>query len=417
MVLALTALPPGALAQVPGAPPPQADRPRVFLDCSFFCDFDHFRREIGFVDWVRDRSDADVHALGTAQSTGGGGREYIYEMIGLRGLAGRRDTLHYVSRATDTESETRAGITRMLGMGLVRFAAGFGVASRITVSYKAPEGADSAKPAVVRDPWNFWVFRVRMGGGFEGEQRQSDVSVDGGLSANRVTERLKISMNGNGRYSRNKYELDSVTTYINTRRNYSQQLLVVSSLGPRWSAGFRQRVSSSTFNNQDLVFEAGPALEFDVYPYRESSRRQFTLSYLPGIAYYNYEEITLFGKARETLPLHRFIAALSARQPWGSVDVSLNALQYLHDLSKHSIRLFAGFNLRIVRGLNFNAFGSVARIKDQLNWPGAGLTPEEILLEQRQLGTNYSFWANFNLSYSFGSIFNNVVNPRMNEID
>lgn len=415
-VCALVAPPLRTEAQAPGPPPLPADRPRVFLDCSFHCDFDHFRREIGFVDWVRDRADADVHVLGTSQETGGGGREFIFEMIGLKGSVGRRDTLHFVSKSTDTETEQRTGLTKTLSLGLVRFSIGFDVAERITVSYAARSGVDAA-PKVQRDPWNYWVFRVRFGGFMQGERHQSFRSFNGGVTANRVTEKMKVNVNTNGNYNRSSFDVDSLTTVVSTRKSYSQQLLLVRSLGGQWSVGFRQRVSKSTFDNHDLVFEAGPALEYDLYPYSESSRRQFTFAYMPGVTHFNYQEITLFGKTRETLAVHRFVAALSAKQPWGSVEMSLNANQYLHDLAKHRIAVEGGFEVRLFKGLTFNAYGFVARIKDQLNLPAVGLTPEEILLQQRQLGTDYRYFANFGLAYSFGSIFNNVVNPRMDEIE
>ncbi|MBA2671194.1 MAG: hypothetical protein H0U67_12545, partial [Gemmatimonadetes bacterium] len=48
------------------------DALRIFLDCNGpGCDFDFFRTEITFVDYVRDRADADVHVLVTTQGTGG----------------------------------------------------------------------------------------------------------------------------------------------------------------------------------------------------------------------------------------------------------------------------------------------------------------------------------------------------------
>jgi len=59
----------------------------------------------------------------------------------------------------------------------------------------------------------------------------------------------------------------------------------------------------------------------------------------------------------------------------------------------------------------------VARIKDQLYLPKEDLSPEDILLERRQLGTDYSFELSAGFNFSFGSILNNVVNPRMNQID
>jgi len=42
-----------------------------------------------------------------------------------------------------------------------------------------------------------------------------------------------------------------------------------------------------------------------------------------------------------------------------------------------------------------------------------GATPEEIIARQQALATHYSYFTGFGLSYTFGSIYNNVVNPRM----
>ncbi|HKC38310.1 MAG TPA: hypothetical protein VKC15_02075, partial [Gemmatimonadales bacterium] len=54
---------------------------RVFLDCpNSFCDFDYYRTEITFVNWVRDRQFAQVHILVTSQATGGG-QEYTLGFI------------------------------------------------------------------------------------------------------------------------------------------------------------------------------------------------------------------------------------------------------------------------------------------------------------------------------------------------
>ena len=52
---------------------------RVFLDCNF-CDENFIKNEIEFVDWVRDRKDANVHILVTRQRLGNGG-SYISNCI------------------------------------------------------------------------------------------------------------------------------------------------------------------------------------------------------------------------------------------------------------------------------------------------------------------------------------------------
>jgi hypothetical protein len=44
--------------------------------------------------------------------------------------------------------------------------------------------------------------------------------------------------------------------------------------------------------------------------------------------------------------------------------------------------------------------------------PAGAASAEEILTRQRQLQTSFTYFTSFGFSYQFGSIFNNVVNPR-----
>src|SRR5688572_11675280 len=69
----------------PAGPAQTGEAIRVFLDCNTFCDFDHIRREITYVNWVRDRADADVHLISTSQSHGAG-RACVLGFFGLRRL-------------------------------------------------------------------------------------------------------------------------------------------------------------------------------------------------------------------------------------------------------------------------------------------------------------------------------------------
>ncbi len=55
---------------------PMPETLKVFLDCGDGCDFDFLRQKIGYIHYVRDRKDADVHVLVTTRNTGTGGREY-----------------------------------------------------------------------------------------------------------------------------------------------------------------------------------------------------------------------------------------------------------------------------------------------------------------------------------------------------
>ena len=73
---------------------------------------------------------------------------------------------------------------------------------------------------------------------------------------------------------------------------------------------------------------------------------------------------------------------------------------------------FAATDVRLFQGFSFNVFGSYSKINDLIGLPKGEASTEEILLRLRQLATHYSYSVNFGISYSFGSIFNSVVNPR-----
>lgn len=385
---------------------------RVFLDCrSRFCDFDHFRREITFVNYMRDRTDAQVHVLITTRRTGGGGQEFTFAFIGLADFAGVDDSLQYFSGRTDTRDEIRAGLTQMLKIGLVRYTARTSIGERIEITYISPDTAERT-PQVEEDPWNYWIFRIRIGAFLRGEERQRFVSGNGSLSANRTTEEWKITLSAFGFYGEDHFEFEDGSTFTSVSRNYGANVFAARSLGEHWSAAALVEFGHSTFQNQDLRIEAGPAIEFNVFPYAESTRRALTFTYFVGVRAFDYMEVTLFNETSEARPGQTLEISYSVEQPWGTINTSLEGSNFLDDFSQHRVELFSRLNLRLFRGLQFNLFGSIARIKDQIFLPREGATDEEILVRRQALGTDYRYFMNVSLSYSFGSIFNNIVNPR-----
>ncbi len=400
-------------AQQVAATQAASDGLRVFIDCQRArCDQDHFRREINFVNHVRDRRDAHVHVLVTSQSTGGG-TEYTFLFIGLQDFAGEVDTLRFVTSATDTEDERREGQTQTIKLGLMHYVAHTPIGNLVSISYGAPQQIVSTGQ-VVDDPWNFWVFRISGGGDLEKESSTADYSINGSISANRTTETWKTDIGLRGNYNDERYEVEEDSTIISTTADWNATARVIRSVGSdHWAVGTEVSAAKSTRYNQDLALRWRGAVEYSFFPYSESTRRSLTLLYTVGVARFDYEEMTLFEKMEETTGEQELTLALSAIQPWGSVSTSLEGFTYLHDLDQHRIELSGRLSFRLVRGLDFNIGGSVARIKDQIYLSAEGASEEEILLQRRQLGTDFRIDTNFSLSYRFGSIFNNVVNPRM----
>ncbi len=384
----------------------------VFEDCNARnCDFEHFRREIAWVNWVRDRQDADVHLLVTSQDTGGGGEHYTLDFIGQRRFEGVSKTRSYVSDPNDTDSEVREGLTRAIALGLVQFAETTPIAPQLRVVYEEP--GEMVVPRQEHDPWDLWVFRFSGNASVEQEATESGYSFRGSADADRVSDAMKINLSLSGRYSRDQWDLDEGETYTNISEDYTADLLMVWSLTDHWSLGGRANANRSTFLNRDLAVAAGPTLEFNIFPYEVSTRRSITFRYSLEISSFNYELETIDGKTEEVLPRHALLVSAAVQQPWGEVFGSVEGIQYLNNPETHRINTFINLEYRLFRGLNLDVFGSFSRIKDQFFLAAEDLSDEEILLERRQRETDYLFDIGIGLSYRFGSKFANIVNPRM----
>jgi hypothetical protein len=415
--------PPGPQGPPPHRPPPpHGEALRIFLDCDF-CDDDFLRTEIRFVNYVRDRADAQLHVLVTRQQTGSGGWEYTFAFLGLRELAGRGDTLRTSTSGTATSDERRNAIARTLRLGLVRFVAATPLAERIEIRFTPPDSA-SAASGRPRDRWNYWVFRISANGNFSGEKRYGSRSLNGGIDIARTTPVSKIQIEFDANNYRNKsqyYEPDTTTAdttdailraYISRRERYSAEAMWVRAIGARWSAGAGADARQDSYTNIDLRVRLRAALEYSVFPYTESTRRLLLFRYIAGPEFSRYADTTVYLRTRETRVVHALEAEYSVTQPWGSASVESRFSQYLHDPGKYGLDNWGNLSVRLFRGFNVEVWGGYSVIHNQLYLRKEGETLADVIAQQRQLETSYSFYTGVGISYRFGSIFNNVVNPR-----
>ena len=382
----------------------------LYLDCrDLFCEPDFFRQEIAFVDHVRDRAAADVHVLVTRQQTGGGGGAYTLAFYGQRRFDGVGDTLTLVLPQGTTEVERRRALARRIRLGLARYLARTpeGDQAALTLASSGP----AATPRTTHDPWNAWVFEIESQVSLERERSSSETELDLDLRADRVTEHWKTRMRIGEDYNDESFDIEG-ERITSVRRDFSGSLLQVRSLGRHWSAGVRLGAGSSTFRNQRLGVVVAPAVEYDLYPYSEATRRQLYVQYAVGGRFFRYQDTTVYFKIRETLPFESLHLSYMQKQPWGSVEAQVAGYHFLHDLGKSRLNFDVGANVRIIKGLQFQLYGQYAVIHDQLYLPKGDLTREEVLLRQTQLATGYRANLYAGLSYTFGSVFNNVVNPR-----
>lgn len=391
---------------------------RVYLDCSTRnCDENLFRTDISFVDWVRDRTQADIHLIITSTQTGGGGAVYSLDFVGLQDLAGNGDELSYTSLSTETDTETRNGLSRVIAVGLARYSTLVGrheVFSIASVARPASTQTDSlVSEDEVDDPWNFWVFEVGLTTNLSGEETRTNSRFEPSFEASRTTETWNFEFGIDGDFRRDERDRSTGGTIVDERTNWSSDVSLSYAFRDNWSLGGEARVGSSSSRNEDLSSSAFGIVEYSVYPYAEAPRRSFTARYYLGMRYYDWEEQTIYGEVKEAHPEHEFRLRYFQRQTWGNASVTLNLSQYLHDTQFWNARIDGNMNFRITQGLSLNLRGNYSLIEDQLFISAGGLTDEEILLGNYDRPTDFEYSLRVGITYEFGSIFNNVVNNRI----
>jgi len=397
-----------ALAQAaPQASAPAPARLRVFLDCDCFREY--VRSELTFVDYVRDRESADVHVLGQSRETGGGGREYALRFVGAGSLAGFDLDLRALTGASDTEDTRRRAVRSTLTAGFLTYISRAGLPHRLQIDV---DDAETAAPAPGEDPWNFWVYSVRASAELQAEESQREVQWNVSGSADRVTEAWKMTFGAEIEQSIERFDLDEDDPLESRRHNRQARWLVVKSLGEHWSLGTIGEVVSSSFENTKFRTGAAPAVEFNFFPYSAYTRRQLRTLYYLGAIHSKYYEVTLFDTLEETRVQHAISTSFDQREPWGTLEARFEVQQYLPDTDLYRLEFDGEVSIRILRGLSVSLEGSASRIRDQVSLPRRNATPEEVLLRLRRLQSGFEYSFDVGFTYTFGSIFNNVVNPR-----
>jgi hypothetical protein len=405
-----------AASQAAAQAPPTPDKLTVFLDCqNVFCDRNYLITELPYILLTQDRLDAEVHALITGLSTGAGGEQLTIALLGQRRFAGRVDTLTANIPPNSTEDQYRQELARVLKLGLTPFLLRTTAAARMSLSYRALPGDSTAGGTRgIVDPWNFWVYRLSGNGNVGAQSRASNYFVELNASANRITEDWKIIFDAEWEYNSNTFKLDSSTVSF-ALRSAEFEAVALKSVTPHWSTGAGLNIGIDEFRNQDFNASLDLAAEWNYFPWSEATRRQ--LVFIAGVSnrYFDYTEETLYERTSEWRTALVSKVAAETRQPWGSLFAGVEHIRYLHASDIYSATLYFHTDVRVSRGFSVYFGGNASKVNDQLYLPRGDAEDDEVLTSQRELATAYrvNFYAG--LSFTFGSIFNNVVNPRFNQ--
>lgn len=393
----------------PGVPSAQEnlrkDAVKVFIDCNS-CDMNYTRQEIPWVNYMRDVREAQVYVLVTRQNSGNGGDLYTYTFHGMEQYAGMDDTLVYTSNPYETSTEIRERRTNLLKAGLIRFAGRTPLINEISITH-----GDAIEKEEVIDNWKNWVFEISTNPEYTAEESYKRLNIRNSLRVSKITPDIKLEIDFDQSYTRQRFiEEDLDTTYLRSFERLEN--LFVKSLGDHWSAGMIWEVKTSTSENYDFNTMIMPSIEYDLFPYAEATHRQLRFLYSIGYQFNNYTDTTIYNMTRENLFGHQLRVAYQVQKKWGSISFSLRGMNYFHDFSKHMVAVDLFTRIRVFKGLSLTLNLEAARINDQLNLRKGELSEAERLLRLREQATGYEVQTGIGLSYTFGSIYNNIVNPR-----
>jgi hypothetical protein len=381
---------------------------KFFLEC-WDCDFNFVRQELNFVTFVRDPKQADVHILSTESRTGSGGRKYFLNFYGMHNLEGQDAEYEYLAMPSVTDDQVRRGLLKVIQLGILHYYHKTGLLNQISVELK--ENSERKTEIVSDDPWNLWIFTINAGSDFEKEASQNGYTLDSEIEIEKTTSAWKTEMEARYEVEHENYfdddkKISDEQNEITIRGNY------IKSLSPRWSAGIFGGYYLQTYLNTRNSFQADAGVEYNIFPWDISNRKVFTFRYEAGLRYYDYNEITIYDKVKETLYFHAISLNLDLVQPWGNIETRIEGRHYFHDFSKNRLTFDSRLSVRLTRQFSVYAGFEADVIHDQLYLPKGDTSLEDLLLRRRKLATTYEISGRFGFQFTFGSIYNNVVNER-----
>ena len=390
-----------------GAAYAQTTELKVFLDC-VECDLEYQRQHVTFVAYVRDRAVADLHVLVTTEEAGGGGMAWVVRFIGLGRYERQDRTFTFTTGQRATADDRRKEFGRVFRLGLAGYAADTPIASQLDVAWRPARGGASAEG----DGWDSWAFRISAGGNVGSEVSTSVRAYRLAVSGSRTTQNWRINFLANGNADMRTFTVGPDRTIDSRRDAATFSGLVVKSVSGRAGVALRASMARSSFTNTDRAVTVAPGAEFNFFPYSESNRRSLTVQYTVGTTRYEYRELTIFDKLRETVPTHGVNVSLGMRTTWGAVGGYSSVSQHVYQRDRYRVSLSGSSSVSLVKGLTFDMLARYDRLKDQISVRKGSATTEEILLQLRQLVTDYNYSFTLGVSYGFGSIFSSIVNPR-----
>jgi hypothetical protein len=385
------------------------DLPNLFMDCEF-CAPKFFNQEIRYVNFVRDRRLADIYMLGTANFVAGGAAELTLYFVGEKKFKGQNDTLVFKAPPNTSDGDAREGLLNTVKQGLLKYLVRTDLVKK--VNYTVDVGEADLAADKVKDKWNFWVFNLSTNINGSANAYQSDLNINGNLSANRTTEKLRTESGGWYSLNKQRFVIDDSTTVNGLQSTLGGFHFMAFSVGKHWAVGQFATYFQSTQSNLLNSISYYPGIEYNTFTYQEAGRRQLRFIYRLGVRYQDYFETTVYDKKSELYQLHSFVVQWNQIEKWGNVNLSAGAWHYFNYPKNFSASIYPSINFNPLKGLRVGFWCGFSLVNDQFFLRKSEATASEILLKQIQLKTDFNYNYGCNINYTFGSKYNNIINVR-----
>lgn len=389
--------------------------PKLFVQCNARddCYDDYLRTELSFFSFVRDRFLAEVVILVTEQDNGGGGARFTATLSGVGKYTGLTDTLRLDVLQTDTEQTIRTRLAEKLKVALLPFVQHAGLKQAVKVEY--PQ-RDMGEILPQDDPWNYWVFNLGAEGSVEGESQRQFISIDNFFTINRITDKSKWNFDFGYDFEERRFELETGNERVFVDQ-YGVLGSYVKSLSEHWSAGALGQLEHDKFRNLAFTQRLAPVIEYNIFPFRENTHRQLRVAYQAGGIHLQYILPTVFGRQNELRPYNRLSVIAELAQRWGSLRSVATASAFMDNWRQYRLSIDTDLTWRITKGLGIIMSVEAAQVRDQISLAAAAFDSSTFLLQGQQLPTQFTYELQFGLVFTFGSIHNAVVNPRMGQVE
>ena len=378
---------------------------KVFLDCN--CDENYLKQNTSFLEYVRDQDLADIEIFILDVYTPTGSRSFEINIDGNNIYHEISTSSKVVGYSNDTSSTLRDKLLNKVKLALVPFLDKGGYNIKIDVDSNLDDYSTND------DKWKNWVFELSGSYNNDKEETRKTNRYEIEFEIDKLTPEWRIGIDfSRSESNRNFFSNDNI--YTSNRKTTSLRARVVRSVSNHFSLGAFVGGFQNTYENIDFQRYIMPAIEYSLFPYEDVLSREVTLAYRIGTGKRNYIEKTIYGYTKQIVYPHGLTLNVKFRKKWGNISSYVRGDQFLNDGTKKRLSLRSSLDIRVFEGLAVRFSSNINLIRDQYNLAASSTSSiEDLLLQQRQIATDYKTSFSVGLSYTFGSIYNNVINTRL----